>query len=657
MENIINGQQAVLKKNTSFEYISENSMFTGSDSYTLTITFPLKDCPQNIRIFGHIHRQDVLKSKVTFDCEIRDKTFYKTGSITVTQISEVEVKTQFLEGRSEQNFDDTFDTIYLNQLNLGYPEASKRVKANNAPYTVLGFDSENPTYVALPWVNNTTGNLQNGMKCDINSTYNEWMDTRTEITFQPFLLYILNKVCEQVGYTGDFSAIKNTVYRYLLICNTLPATWGAHNFAIALPHWTLTEFFEQLELFLAGQFTINHKAKTISFQFNKAIAASTKDVMIDKVVNKYNVEVSKDNKSDYLGNSNLVYADNDNRLWAYRSCQWYIDEHKDEAMVFQNMPELLAFAKTLEKCGVTTTTTGRRTSTSYSRGYPRGSDGHKLFYVIDEDEYFIMWCYKAELVKSFNYSRDDTTFNYYEYTNRLEAVNQFGRRVVDKDADDMELNIVPAWIDETDDELGPCLFLECGEMGSAVSWTDETDENGNTTGGVSTSGGVNYGGTRSGSFGGSRSGSTTEYDDTDYNNGAFAQGRTAKAIAKGEQDKNDAYFDCIYMGYWDIEIRGFGYLPRPCIDGYEVVRGFYFVFSPYSMRLKDIGGAVSGLVPNIDAKMKYTFSFLADEIPDPRAVFYIEGGKYVCEKLACTFHESTGRSDLIKGDFYRIIGD
>ena len=126
MEIIINGQQAVLKKNTSFDYISENSMFTGSDSYTLTITFPLKDCPQNIRIFGHIHRQDVAKSKVVFDCDIRDKGFFKTGSITITQISETEVKTQFLEGRSEQNFNDSFDDIYLNQLNLGYPSAEER---------------------------------------------------------------------------------------------------------------------------------------------------------------------------------------------------------------------------------------------------------------------------------------------------------------------------------------------------------------------------------------------------------------------------------------------------------------------------------------------------------------------------------------------------
>ena len=92
MEIIINGQQAWLKKNTSFEYIAENPLFTGSDSYSLTITFPLKDCPDNIAIFGHLHRHDVEKKKVIFDCEIRDKQFYKSGCITVTQISDVELQ-------------------------------------------------------------------------------------------------------------------------------------------------------------------------------------------------------------------------------------------------------------------------------------------------------------------------------------------------------------------------------------------------------------------------------------------------------------------------------------------------------------------------------------------------------------------------------------
>lgn len=199
------------------------------------------------------------KEKVTFNCDIRDKTFFKSGSITITEINEVEVKTQFLEGRSEQNFADTFDEIYLNELSLGYPDANQRNPANVQPADAWREYPDN-NFVPLPWVNNTSGNLQNEVKCTpgVPDVYN-WTYPSRELTFQPYLLYILEKICEVIGYTGDFIALKRTNFKYLLICNTLPYTWGAHDFAVALPHRTLTEFFEQLELFLYGEFTINHK--------------------------------------------------------------------------------------------------------------------------------------------------------------------------------------------------------------------------------------------------------------------------------------------------------------------------------------------------------------------------------------------------------------
>jgi uncharacterized membrane protein YgcG len=662
MEIIINGQLACLKKNTSFEYISENSMFTGSDSYTLTITFPLKDCPQNIAIFGHIHRQDVEKSKVVFDCDIRDKGFFKSGSITITQISETEVKTQFLEGRSEQNFDDTFDDIYLNQLHLGYPDADSRNSQRVYPEEVWWDCYPGCDWVALPWVNNTSGNMQNQVTKDEYGNY-IWSGSRSfSITYQPFLLYILNKICEVMGYTGDFSSIENSKFQYLLICNTLPYTWGAWNFAIALPHWTLTEFFEQLELLMDGEFAINHKAKTIGFEFSHKIAKKTQPVRIDKVVNKYTVEVSRDSKSEYKGVTNLAYADNDNRMWAYRSCQWYIDEHKKEAMVFETLNELLEYASTLKQCGVQEWTSGNRHSASYTRGYPGNSDGHKLFYAEDVDTYFIMWCYKSEFYKSFHIYSTDSDYNYYIYTNRLMPVNQFGKKVVDKDAEEVELNIVPAWIDYTDENLGQCMFLECGEMGSAESWTEETDENGNTSGGFNPgSGGGSFGGGgRRVRSSGTSFGRGDADDDTDYNSGALAQTNAGRAIAKGEQDKNDAYFDKIYVGFWDGLDRHPGKVPYPIVDSVEVTDDFREITTPYSLRINkkeevDANGQPMNYVYRIDSKKKYNFSFLSDEIPDPRAVFYIDGGKYVCEKITATFHEGTGKSQLLKGVFYKII--
>ena len=117
MKILINGKLAALKENTSFEYIADNRLFSGSDGYSLTITFPLRGCSQNLAIFGNINRADVAANKVIFDCQIIDRALVLRGSIVVTEISQAEVKTQFLEGRSEVNFDTTFDDI--NELDLG----------------------------------------------------------------------------------------------------------------------------------------------------------------------------------------------------------------------------------------------------------------------------------------------------------------------------------------------------------------------------------------------------------------------------------------------------------------------------------------------------------------------------------------------------------
>jgi hypothetical protein len=641
MEIIINGKLAWLKKNTSFEYIAENPLFTGSDGYSLTITFPLKDCPDNIAIFGHLHRHDVEKSKVVFDCEIRDKQFYKSGCITVTQISDVEVKTQFLEGRSEQNYNDTFDNIYLNQLSLGYPEnvSSKNVDLTEMCEVCYPYCD----YTALPWVNNTSGNLQNAVKKNQSGEF-EW-DT-DNLSFQPYLVPLLEKICKAINYTGSFSAIKNSKWKYLLVCNALPEAWAQRDYAAALPHWSLTEFFEQLELFLRGEFTINHKSRTIVFEFSSTKARKSPSVYISNVVNKYSVDVTQDNKCDYIATKNLIYADNDNRLWAYRSCQWYIDKHKNEAVVYSTLNSLLTHAATLKESGVYITSEGNGTTKKFYRGYPNASDGNKLFYAKDVDTYFIMYCYKSELYETNHIQNTD--YHWYKYYNKLIPINQFGKFLFDKDAEDVELNIVPAWIDDTEDDLGPCVFLECGDLGSAVSYTKDESSSGSVSGGS----GNRRGGTRGEhGFYGERG---RENDDTDYDDGALAQGTAGRTILKGDLEKNDAYFDKIYVAFWDGTTTKEGKLPHPIVDKVETFDDFTKYTCSYSMRLEAPKG-LEKYTYDIDNKKKYTFSFLSDVIPDPRAVFFIEGSRYVCEKITATFQESTGKSQLLKGVFYRII--
>ena len=631
MEIIINGKQACLKKNTSFDFIFENRLFTGSDSYTMAIAFPLKGCAQNIDIFGHIHRADVVKSKIVFDCDIRDGAFCKSGSITITEISDTEVKTQFLEGRSEQNFDDTFDEIYLNELDLGYPTKKTGINATEA---LKGYPTNN--YVPMTWVNNYSGLIHNTYKLGSHAVTGFEDATETH-TFQPYLLYILKRICTQIGYTYDFTDLENSQYKMLIVCNTLPAEWGAWNFAIAMPHWTLTEFYEQLEYFLFGEFNINHKLKHIVFHFSRNMAKQAGNVYIEKVVDAYTAEVTEEDDSKYLASCNLKYADNDSLMWAYKSCDWFIRANKWKATTFETMNDLIKRAETLKVSGIyRNVVNGEMTSGTWMyRGYKPDSDGNRLLYCKENDTYFVMYCYKTELFKKGLEGK-----RFYYYYNRLLPVNQFGEYFVSDKASEIELKIVPAWFDGTDDKYGNVLFLDCGEMGDNQSWTYSEE-----------SGMINpyyYSSTFEGA---------TQASDINYDEGDLAQGRASLAIANGKDGKKSEYFSCLYVGFWDGNIITNGQQPHPVVDKIEVTDSFTCHRTSHTLRLKEcFASSMREEMKKIDGKKKYKFSFLADDIPSPRALFYIRGQRYICEKITATFHES-GKSQLLKGVFYRVLDD
>ena len=78
--------------------------------------------------------------------------------------------------------------------------------------------------MALPWVNDYSGNIQNKAEHIVddavqNRSHYEWSEDTTGLSWQPYLLYITKKICEAVGYAADFSKCKAVEeYKYLLIC-------------------------------------------------------------------------------------------------------------------------------------------------------------------------------------------------------------------------------------------------------------------------------------------------------------------------------------------------------------------------------------------------------------------------------------------------------
>jgi hypothetical protein len=603
MEIRINGKRAMLKKGTSFEYVAENRLFSGSDGYTLSITFPLRHCRENLDIFGHINRMDVIAGKVIFDCEIRDRNFYKFGSITITEINDAEVKTQFLEGRSEQNFDKTFDKVYINELDLGSPPTTS--KSAITPLNAWQPNHSNPVCVALPWVNDYSGNIQNKAEHFVddalqNRSHYEWSVDTTGLSWQPYLIYITKKICEAVGYTPDFSMWEDSEeYKYLLICNTLPFAWYMPGFANALPHWTVEEYFEKLELFLGGEFDFDHRGKRISFAFTQATLAEKQPVQLEHIIEEHSTEVKVEEENcEYAEQKNLFYKDCDHEMWKFYSCDWFIKGWQNRVIRYKSLTELMNANK-----GYAT----------WRGQHGRNSNIDKLLYAEDCDAYFVIRAVSRQIQVEI---RAGHIYVYYLYKCRLQPVNIFGGRIVndDEEADSQEIEFVPAWIDDTEEKYGRVLFLSFSAY----------DEDNNTT----------------------------SENDSDH---PFMQTHTVSSLAAGEKDKKAEYYDRIYVGFWDGSQNTMGKLPRPWVEDIEIRDDWSnFSYLHFSLRINNRQQNRRRIIHNIEPKMKTTFKFLSDTIPDVRSVFHIRGKKYLCEKITATFTEN-GMSQLLKIVCYPIV--
>ena len=585
MKIIINGKDAVLKKGTSFEFVAENRSFTGSDSYTLSITFPLRGCPENIAIFGYINRTDIDKSKVVFDCEISDINFYSAGTITIVEINEKEVKTQFLEGRSEQNFDDTFDEIYINELDLGeYPSYS----LSSNPATQWNGLNVGQEAVALPWVNNSSGNIQNEVVY-ANNAYTYHADCKG-LSFQPYLIAIVRRICLALGYSCDVSQWNNRQdLRYLIVCNVLPWAWDIPQFARALPHWSVTEFFEKLEHFLGGEFDIDHKNKSIKFTFTSNILLNAETIEIDKVIDSYTAEVSDTNESNYIEASNVRYKECEHNMWKFYSCPWFIKDSKNTRVEYDTIVQLI------------------NANRSYARvrQYHRGTNINKVLYAKNIDTHFIIRCIRNEYAGTNSLGE-----KLYDRICILQPINVFGDKIVDESNEDaIELDFVPAWIEETESSKGNCLFLEIG------NYEEENASSSNTS---------------------------NDDDTTIYQPNAMQQ------LSAGKKQEKVEYYDKIYVAFWNGTNYNSGKLPCPTLDTINIREDWSVFSSNGSLRLQKAPKY------KINPKQKFNFSFISDTIPNARSVFFINGRKYLCEKITATFTEN-GMSQLLKGLFYLII--
>lgn len=614
---LVDGKKALLKSGFSFDYVTENRLFLGRDGYTLSMSFPLKDCPENIEIFGHIHRADVAKSKINFECSIVCDRVSLFGTLSVVKISETEVECQFSEGRCAQTVTNPFEDVFITELDLGSGPTTDQSAIS--PLQAWRSIDSGANEVALPWVNEAAPTAPNNWVDKSSNSYTWDKDNRL-LSWQPYLIVIAKRICDAIGYEYDFAEWEQSQLRHIIICNTLPGVWFRPEYAKALPEWTVSEFFEKLELFLMCEFDFDHKAKSVKFSFSKTRLEKIAPVHIADVVDSYSVDVSQDEHAscDYIAAKRLAYKECSHSMQPYYACDWYVVPC-DHIKRYDTLQLLLEKnqRKDIVRPGQLPRVSWGDFDNEFDNG--RGSSRvNTILYAADVDTYFVFRSIGTELLG------ETGTGKKYAQIYVPQPVNVFGSGTVeDEDTDTEEIEFVPACIMDTfiskDDDKGYMMFLNPSNFDDS------------------------------------------SLSDQDYDSSVANQPGPAAMIQNGEAEKSSSFYNEIYVAFWDGTLAHCGKTPFPIVDGVMAEQDWQsYYLKNFSMRLhggvvESVAGAKNQL-PLVNARQKFKFSWLADEIPNPRAIFYIKGKKYVCEKITATFTEN-GMSQLLKGEFYPVLDE
>lgn len=599
MQLIIDGKPAVLKRGSSFEYISENRSFSDSDDFTLSIALPLAGCPENLAIFGHIERLDADSRKITLKAQIIDSNFSRIGVITVVECSPSEVKVQFLEGRSVQNFNEDLDDVYINDLSIG--TGVGYVQSGYPGSLHLKTIDEGAKWVALPWVSDNDGTIHNERVMDNGEL--KWAGPAFEdslkpsVSFQPYLITLAKRICEQIYFSYDFTEWESHPDRFLVVCNALPPQWGITEYGRALPHWSVTEFFEELEKILVAEFDIDNVARKVTIRFCQNIKPADSMVLIDNLVDEFSAETSYDDAlAQFKGIANVKYQDRDDDQWRRDSCGWLVDLLKADNEYYREFETCEDFNAFLLD-GACPLITGQKESRTHDMG--------TLCYVREIDGYFI-----GEV----RYGEEPSMPNAYRM--HWVAVNSFSPREYDAESgNDIELAIVPAKLEHYDEQHGLMLSLSHADYG------EDATEDGD----------------------------------------GIVQPYAASMLLKGEDADAPEYYSTLSLAYWDgNSANPSSQPPAPIVYGFYPTNLILWQIMaqslrklPYSFSLKQRYASYLGGV-EIDPTQKMKVSWLSNEMPPVRSVFLIRGKRYLCEKITATFTED-GMSQLLKGEFYPLV--
>lgn len=614
----INDQEVAVKKDTSFEYISTNRLFTDADDFTMELELPLKDCPQNTKVFGHLNIRAIQIPDINLSCELIAGRFHRTGRAVITQVSDISVNVQLLFGQTATLSNSSLENIYINELAIGYNTKTwtdagvvhtASIDASQYPCSeMMKSIDDGLEWLALTWVEKNTSTKY-------NYAYRQTQHWRDDfLSFSIYMVKLAERIATAIGLTYNFSAWYASDFRYLVCLNALPTSYiaqkkegirsytdGITDYARMLPHWTVAEFFDQVHLLTGLEFDFDFVRHSVAARSSVVMEDEAGVIRPDKVVDKYTTEQQATSDNKFLGIVGYQYADRGDEAWPEMTCSWikkYFDGTSTaygnrEIVEVQTAALMLSVVPKFETVSVRTPQE------------PHRQCEFQLFHIVDTDRYFI-----AKQTYLEDLSPDvEAGMKQWKIGIDLYQVMCFGPTKSD-DSEMVEIKILPGVLIPSDTDEDNLIYeLEIDEQ--------ETDAKNMTVTGM---------------------------------------------IEEGERGVKE-YNSKLYVGFWkglttwtnelypfvnrqelryresSIDVSGYSLAPRK---------------NPIDLEMGAKGSAAVVSKFTIDPRYLYHISFLSSDIPNVRGVYEFDGKRYLCQRLTARF-TNEGMSQLIEGEFFPII--
>ncbi|MBR5860784.1 MAG: hypothetical protein IKY71_05480, partial [Bacteroidaceae bacterium] len=655
----LNEQEVHIQTNSSIKLIKENPLFTKSSSSTFTISIPMT-VPQNVKVLGHLNRIDLSQSTITFTAKlIIDSKTWITGEAVITEITKELVKLQILAGTSLMNFHNKTETIYIDELDLGIWPVSyigDSVKSTYGMfYTIWGeyvrlkklynirtaqeylFNSlfGNNDWVAFPIYNETSEIMCNDWifrhvvdeeesdrdnvalepRYSINKQYSEQGYPQVRFSIQPYLITMIKKVFRTLGYSIDVSSLENDKLfsKIFIACANEEINCNS-----SLPHWTVSEFIEQLENFYGLVFTVDETDNKLSLA-TRSDFCNCGVYEINDVLDEFTVSCEKEDAVTF-SDKNIGYEDVD----PFTRIDISILQHAHHKY-YNTLQDFLNDRETL----------GGQAYYDNFKGY--------IIHVKDSKESFIVTAPDAE-------NADSPWFRRVDFFKNRGATDS-----------DVNLKIVPVKCNyeyEVDSFINGNIwdgyFSYLDSRSTAIfrggayrmaktdiplrAWTEPINTGTNNIYITDIVAAING------------EENITEYDKDDLMRVAI----NANAYSKLKGMTLNKSYRTIYR-----------FFPKPITYSWEKEYEYDYDYQDkqnteiYGLNLCDgipttsIASEVFGKGPKIEAYKKYCIRFITDKILNPNYRFIIHNQVYLCEKLEYTTKDDS-MDKIVTGYFYRL---